>query len=88
MTEATEVAGGWRTRWVWWVAAALLGVALFVDVNEGNPLQLAASALLFVGCLLLAALPSPRSPKVGVAIVACFVGGIALSVFRAVSGAF
>lgn len=83
----TEAAAGWRTRWVWWVATALLGVALFVDLNDGNRLKLATSALLFLGCLLLAVLPSPRSPKVGVAIVACFVAGVALIVFRAVSGA-
>lgn len=75
-----------RTRWVWWVAVALLGAAVVIDVIDGNPLKLATSAMLFTGSLLSALLPLPRSPRASMAIFACFAGGVALIILRAVSG--
>jgi len=83
MNEAVVVR---RTKWVWWVAVALLGVAVVIDFNDGNPLKLGTSVLLFAGSLLSAVLPLPRSPRVSMAIFACFAGGVALVVLRAVSG--
>jgi hypothetical protein len=83
MNEATVVR---RTQWVWWVAVALLGVGLVIDFIDGHPLKLATSISLFLGSLLSALLPLPRSPRMGMLIFACFAVGVALMIYRAVSG--
>ncbi len=83
MNEAAVVR---RTRWVWWVAVVLLGAALVIDIQAGEPLKLATSALLFAGSLLSALLPLPRSPRASMVIFACFAAGVALVIVRAVSG--
>ena len=61
----------------------MLGVALVIDVIDGQPLKLATSVFLFAACLLSALVPPPRKGLVGSAIVALFGGAALLIVFRA-----
>jgi lysylphosphatidylglycerol synthetase-like protein (DUF2156 family) len=76
-----------RSSKAWWVAVALLGAAVVIDVVDGQALKLLTSASLFIGCLLAAALPHPRSSAATLAIVGCLVGGAGLIVYRiAVAG--
>lgn len=70
----------------WWALAALLAVAVVVDVMDGQPLKLLTSVLLLAGCLLSALLPMPRGPAALMAIGGCFGGALLLVLFRLATG--
>jgi hypothetical protein len=67
---------------LWWGATVLLGMALVMDVIDGQPLKLATSVLLFVACLLSALVRPPRRGAAGGVIVACIGGAVLLLLFR------
>lgn len=67
---------------MWWLATALLAVAVGIDVVDGAPLKLATSALLLAGCLV-AALTRPPWPKsVKAVVIGCVAAAIMLVVYR------
>jgi hypothetical protein len=68
--------------WGWWALTGLLGFALVIDVIAGNPLKLATSLLLFIGCLLSAAVRAPRSKAVSGLIGGCMVLAVILILYR------
>ena len=72
-----------RIQWLWWAITALLGVGLVIDINDGPPLKLATSALLFAACFMSALAPPPRKGILGVAIIACFGLAILIVLYRA-----
>jgi hypothetical protein len=77
-----SVPGRPAARWGWWLITALLGAGLVIDVIDGEPLKLATSALLFLGCLLSALVPPPRRGLVGGLIVACVGLAVLLVLYR------
>lgn len=56
----------------WWAAAAVLAVAIAVDVIDGSALKLLSSVLLLAGCALHAAL----------AVAGCFAAAAAVLAYR------
>lgn len=72
-----------KIQWLWWIITALLGVGLYIDINDGQILKIATSALLFIACLLSASVPPPRTGIVGGAITACFGVAILMMLYRA-----
>ena len=72
-----------RIQWLWWAITVLLGIGLVIDINDGAPLKLATSALLFAACLMSALAPPPRKGILGMAIIACFGTAILIVMYRA-----
>lgn len=67
---------------MWWLLVVILGAALAMDVLDGAPLKLATTAWLFVGALIAALRPPPRSVVARAAMLACLAAGIGLVLYR------
>lgn len=69
-------------HWIWWLAVALLVVALIFDLIDGAPLKTATSGLLLVACLVGASSRPPRATLVKFAITACMAAAVGLVLYR------
>lgn len=75
---------GSGSRRGWWIAAALVAVAVVIDVVDGARLKLATSVLLLAGCLIAAVARPPWSMPVKGAVIGCLAGALALVAYRLV----
>lgn len=79
-----DLDGTGRTRWLWWVAVAAMGMAVVIDAIDGEPLKLATSVLLLMAFVAIAATQRARTTTAKVvigAIIACAVGVLVYRLF-------
>lgn len=76
-----------RHQTVWWLATALLVVAVIIDAVDGAPAKLATSVTMLAAAFLGAATRPPRPVLVRLAIATLLFASLATLVYRVQSSA-